>query len=133
MQANQWGKTELADIDKPVFVPGLLHEIGYDSIDFLKIDIDGPDFLVLNSFDGLFDKLGIVGARLEVNLYGSPGDTVHTFHNTDLFMQRNGYSLVALDSRPYAMRALPSRFAVTVPMRCGPCLHASRSPSQRRL
>ena len=115
MQHGLWPDTELADRNKPVFVPQALAEIGHDSVDFLKIDIDGPDFEVLNSFDGLFEKLGIVGVRLEVNMNGGTADTVHTFRNTDLFMRRSGYELVALDSRSYSMRALPARFAITMP------------------
>jgi hypothetical protein len=115
MQRGFWPDTELADPNKPVFVPQALAERGYDTVDFLKIDIDGPDFKVLNSFDGLFEKLGIIGVRLEVNMHGGTGDTMHTFPNTDLFMRRSGYELVSLDSRHYSMRALPARFAITMP------------------
>ena len=115
MQHNMWGDTELADPDRPVFVPEKLKELGFDSVDFLKIDIDGPDFYVLNSFDGLFGKLGLLGVRLEVCMFGGTGETINTFHNTDRFMRQQGYSLVRLDNRSYAMRGLPSRFAITMP------------------
>ena len=115
LQHNAWGLTELADPANPVDAAKLLGEIGYADIDVLKIDIDGPDFRVLNSFDGLFDKLGLLAARLEVNFYGGVGDTLHTFHNTDRFMRGQGYELVGLDNRVYSMRALPSRFAITMP------------------
>ena len=115
MQHGLWHDTELADPNKPIFVAQVLADMGHHSVDFLKIDIDGPDFKVLNSLDDSFEKLGIVGVRLEVNMYGGTGDTVHTFRNTDLFMRRSGYELVALDSRPYSMRALPARYAITMP------------------
>jgi methyltransferase FkbM-like protein len=115
MQHNVWMDTELADANKPVFVSETLAKFGFESVDFLKIDIDGPDFQVLNSLDGAFEKLGILGVRLEVNMFGGAGDTTHTFHNTDRFMRQQGYVLAHLDNRSYSMRALPSRFAITMP------------------
>jgi hypothetical protein len=115
MQHNQWTETELADPSKPVFIADILDRYGFASVDFLKIDIDGQDFEVLNSLDSLFDRLGILGVRLEVCLFGDADETNHTFHNTDRFMRRQGYALVGLDSRTYANRALPARFAITMP------------------
>ena len=60
-----------------------LHDLGITDVDVLKIDVDGPDFRILNSFDGLFRKLGIIATRMEVNMYGGPDPTAHLFHNTD--------------------------------------------------
>jgi hypothetical protein len=115
MQHNAWMDTELADANRPVFVSETLGKFGFDSVDFLKMDIDGPDFYVLNSLDGVFERLGILGVRLEVNMFGDAGDTTHTFHNTDRFMRQQGYVLARLEDRSYSMRALPSRFAITMP------------------
>lgn len=115
MQHNRWMETELADPQKLVFVPEALTAKGFTSPDFLKIDIDGPDFYVLNSFDGLFEEMEILGVRTEVCLFGGAEDNVHTFHNTDRFMRKQGYELVRLDNRSYSMRSLPSRFAITLP------------------
>jgi len=112
---NAWGMTQLADPNVPVVVPEVLKQLGWLDVDFLKIDIDGPDYLVLNSFDGQFDELGLLAARLEVNLAGGPGDWENTFHNTDRFMRARGFELWALDVRNYAMSALPSPFAITAP------------------
>ena len=112
---NAWGMTKLADPDKVVVVPTVLKELGWLDVDLMKIDIDGPDFEVLHSFDGQFDDLGLISARLEVNLTGGPGDWEHTFHNTDRFMRARGFELLALDVRNYAMSALPSPFAITSP------------------
>jgi hypothetical protein len=107
---NLWGSTELADPDKPLYAPQVLGEMGISDVDILKIDVDGPDFRILNSFDGLFRKLGIVAARMEVNLYGGPDPTAHLFHNTDRFMRQQGYCLVRLDCNYYSKRALPARY-----------------------
>lgn len=112
---NAWGMTQLADPSKVIVVPAVLEQFGWSDVDLMKIDIDGPDFEVLNSFDGQFDKLGLLSARLEVNLIGGTGDWEHTFHNTDRFMRARGFELLALDVRNYAMSALPSPFAITSP------------------
>ena len=115
LQHNAWPMTELADPDKPVFVPQTLVDMGFTDVDLLKIDIDGADFRVLNSFDGHFERMGLLALRMEVNLYGGPGDTIHTFNNTDRFMREHNYDLVGLESRRYSMRNLPSAFAITMP------------------
>ena len=112
---NAWNLTKLGDPDRPVIVPDVLSEHGWSDVDLLKIDIDGPDFQVLHSFDGKFDPLDLLAARLEVNLVGGTGPTEHVFHNTDRFMRDRGFELLGLDVRTYAMSALPSRFAITAP------------------
>lgn len=112
---NAWGMTKLADPNKVVVVPDVLRELGWADADLIKIDIDGPDFEVLHSFDGQFDELGLLAARLEVNLNGGSESWENTFHNTDRFMRARGFELLALDVRNYAMSALPSPFAITSP------------------
>jgi hypothetical protein len=112
---NLWWETELADRSKPVYVPKALHDLGTTDVDLLKIDIDGDDFRVLNSFDGLFGSFGILAARLEVLMFGGADDTLHTFHNTDRFMRQQGYALMAIEPRTYSMRALPARYTNTEP------------------
>jgi hypothetical protein len=112
---NAWNLTKLGDPNDPVIVPDVLERAGWSDVDLLKIDIDGPDFQVLNSFDGKFDVLGLLAARLEVNLCGGTHPTEHVFANTDNFMRTRGFELLALDVRTYAMSALPSRFAITAP------------------
>ncbi len=112
---NAWTMTKLADPDKVVVVPTVLKELGWTDVDLIKIDIDGPDFQVLHSFDGKFDDLGLLSARLEVNLNGGSDPWEHTFHNTERFMRARGFELLALDVRNYAMSALPSPFAITSP------------------
>lgn len=112
---NAWHMTRLADPDAPVVVPSVLESMGWVDVDFLKIDIDGPDFQVLMSFDGKFDALNLLAARLEVNLHGGKEDTGHIFYNTDRFMRERGFELFGLDVRTYSMAALPSPFAITMP------------------
>jgi hypothetical protein len=113
LKENRWWDTELAEttIDAPTF----LEAENFNEIDFLKIDVDGPDLRVLQSFDGLFGKLGILAARLEVCMFGGPGETVNSFHNTDRFMREQGFCLFRLDNRTYSSRALPARFEYNFP------------------
>lgn len=112
---NAWNMTELGDPDQLIIVPDMLTRLGWADVDFLKIDIDGPDFQVLHSFDRSLDKIGLLAARLEVNLYGGTEPTEHVFHNTDRFMRDRGFELLGLEVRTYAMSALPSQFAITAP------------------
>lgn len=115
LQHNAWDLTQIADPSKPVIVPDEIDRLGWTDVDILKIDIDGPDFDVLNSFDAHLGRLGVIAASLEVNLYGSPGDVEHSFHNTDRFMCAQGFVLARLDVRTYAMSAMPAPFAITMP------------------
>jgi len=115
LRHNAWGMTQLADPDKPVIVPSLLQVMGWTDVDFLKVDTDGPDFDVLNSFDGYFNPRKMLAARSEANLYGSVDDTHHTFDNMDRFMRARGFKLAGLDVRTYAMSAMPMQFAITAP------------------
>jgi len=94
-----------------IIVPDYLRDNGLDSVDFLKIDIDGKDFDVLNSFDSALDTLGILGLQLEVNFFGSAVETDHSFHNTDRFMKARGFELFNLTGiRRYSLSALPSKY-----------------------
>ena len=49
---NAWEMTGLADPTKPVVVPDLLAGKGWTDLDYLKIDTDGIDWEILQSFDG---------------------------------------------------------------------------------
>jgi hypothetical protein len=112
---NRWQETKLADPAKRIYAPEVLFELGFSDVDFLKIDVDGPDFRILNSFDGLFGQLGILAVRLEVFMFGGISDTAHTFHNTDRFMRQQGFELIRLDTFPYSKRALPARYRNPTP------------------
>lgn len=115
LQHNVWHLTRLADPEAPVVVPAILEDMGWTDVDFVKIDIDGPDFEVLTSFDGKFDPLNVLAARLEVNLHGGNEDSGHIFYKTEPFMRSRGFELLGLDVRTYSMAAMPSPFAITMP------------------
>jgi len=115
LRHNAWEMTELADHTRPVVVPELLAARGWTDLDYLKIDIDGSDFRVLQTFDGKLHRLGLLGVQLEVNFVGSGALSEHAFHNTDRFMRLRGYELFRLDVRNYSSRALPARYVWPTP------------------
>ncbi len=94
----------------PIVLPEYLNSNGVRSVDFLKIDVDGKDFDVLNSFDRALEDLAILGVGVEVNFCGSASETDNTFHNMDRLLKARGFELLTLSTRRYSVRALPSRF-----------------------
>jgi FkbM family methyltransferase len=101
--------------DQSIAVPAYLRDRGIDSVDFLTIDIDGPDFDVLNSFDRALAALNVLGVRIEVNYFGSESDTDRSLHNIDRFLKTQGFELFGLTQRRYSLAALPSRYLWNVP------------------
>lgn len=112
-EINAWDKTELSC--RTIYLPTFFLAYNLNSIDFLKIDIDGNDFDVLQSIEkDLFDR-EILGVCAEVNFFGSHSPTEHTFHNTDRLMKAAGFELFALTLRTYSGAALPSRYVLSFP------------------
>lgn len=114
-QINAWTQVALADPSKPVILPEFFESEGLRDIDFIKIDVDGPDFDVLQTLAHSFHERSILGLGMEVNWTGSEIETDHTFHNTDRFMRASGFDLFSITSYRYSAAALPSRFELTFP------------------
>jgi FkbM family methyltransferase len=112
---NAWTATRLADSNQPVYLPDFLSERQIDDIDFIKLDVDGPDFEILHSLEDVFADARVIGAGMEVNFVGSGAETDHTFHNTDRFMRKQGFDLFNLTVRRYSVAALPSRYLLAQP------------------
>ncbi|WP_421999432.1 FkbM family methyltransferase [Reyranella sp.] len=115
LRHNAWEMTGLADPARPVVAPDLLAERGWTDLDYLKLDVDGADWEILQSFAGRFEPLGVVAVQLEVNFIGTEGPDDHTFHNTDRFMRAQGFDLFRLDVRSFSTRALPARYIWPTP------------------
>jgi|LauGreDrversion2_6_1035139.scaffolds.fasta_scaffold13179_2 hypothetical protein len=100
------------NLSKPdhVNLETLLQQAEFSWVDFVKIDVDGPDFDVLQSLEQDLKRLEILGFKLEVNLTGTDNPHDHTFHNMDRLMKRNGFELLDLDLRRYTKKALPGKF-----------------------
>jgi Methyltransferase FkbM domain len=113
--ANLWALALLANPNAPVVVPDYLNSVGVTSLDFLKIDVDGKDFDILNSFDRTLSDLRVLAVGIEVRLWGSHVETDGTFHNVDRFMKAQGFEVFNLSLRRYSTSALPSRFVGRAP------------------
>ena len=111
---NAWELTGLADPSKPVVVPDLLAERGWTDLDYMKIDTDGIDWQILQSFEGRLPR-NLLAVQMEVNFVGDGADDEHSFHNTDRFLRRHGFDLFRLDVRNYSSRALPARYIWPTP------------------
>jgi hypothetical protein len=96
--------------DRKIYLPAYLKAAGFDDADFLKIDVDGPDFDVLRSANSLLEKPGLVGVAVEVCFYGSHDANDNSFHNMDRLMRQKGFDLFGLSVRKYASAALPIRY-----------------------
>ncbi|MBM3647011.1 MAG: FkbM family methyltransferase [Alphaproteobacteria bacterium] len=115
LRNNAWELTGLADPARPVVVPELLAERQWADLDYLKVDVDGADFDILQSFAGRLASLGTLAVQLEVNFVGTEQPDDHTFHNTDRFMRAEGFDLLRLDVRTFSSRALPARYIWPTP------------------
>jgi hypothetical protein len=113
--ANLWTGSRLADPESPVIVPEYLKSRGIASLDFLKIDVDGKDFEILQSFGQTLAELRVLGVGIEVRFWGSHVDTDGAFHNVDRFLKAQGFELFNLSIRRYSTAALPSRFSGRAP------------------
>ena len=113
--ANLWQTAQLADRGSPIILPEYLARQGIASLDFLKIDVDGADFDLLNSFDQALGELQVLGVGIEVRFWGSECGTDGTFHNVDRFLKARGFELFNLTIRRYSTTALPSRFQGRAP------------------
>jgi hypothetical protein len=115
LRNNAWEMTALADPAKPVVLPDLLAARGWTDLDYIKLDVDGADFDILQSFTGRFDPLQVLAVQLEVNFVGTDQPDEHPFHNSDRFMRAQGFDLMRLDVRNFSSRALPARYIWPTP------------------
>jgi hypothetical protein len=105
-----WQEEKLVDPSSKIEVDELVREENLSSLDFIKIDIDGYDLDVILSSEKSTQESPVLGFFLEVNFYGSPAETDHTFHNTDRLMRMWGFELFDLSIKRYSVAALPAPF-----------------------
>lgn len=110
---NLWQNTELASMK--ISLPAYLESKKVFDVDFLKIDVDGADYAILQSCDLLLRDAKILGVGIEVNFYGDADPETNTFHNIDRFMRAQGFALFNLSVRRYSAKALPSRYQISIP------------------
>jgi hypothetical protein len=93
--------------DGVVHLSAHLEAAGFQDADFLKLDIDGPDFEVLRSVGELLSRPSLLGVCLEVSFFGSHDANDNSFHNMDRLMRQKGFDLFGLSVRNYSSAALP--------------------------
>jgi hypothetical protein len=112
---NRWPETKLADKSRHMGVDEFVAKNKINSVDFIKIDVDGEDFCALHSCEYIINSHQVLGFMLEVNFFGEACETDHTFHNTDRFMRNHGFELFDLTVRRYSRKALPAPFVSAIP------------------
>jgi hypothetical protein len=100
----------LVDASTIAGVDELAREEGLSTVDFLKVDVDGPDQDVLETAREVLADRQVLGVAVEVNWFGSASPSEPTFHNTDRFMREQGYALFGITVRPYSRTDLPAPF-----------------------
>jgi FkbM family methyltransferase len=100
----------IADPSAVVGVDEIVRAENLSTIDFLKIDVDGPDVEVLESARETLGASQVLGVGMEVNWFGSANPTEHTFHNTDRFLREQGFTLFGVTVRRYSRTDLPAPF-----------------------
>ncbi len=108
LRSNQWHEQNLSQRTLTVDELIDVHQIG--AMDFLKIDLDGPDYEVLAGFASHLDRLQTLGLKVEVNFFGTAEEDTHSFHNTDRLLRQHGFELFGLTTRNYSAAALPAGF-----------------------
>jgi hypothetical protein len=117
LPAHFGGEAPVASVQaaKTIPLPQAIAEAGLDRVDFIKLDVDGPDFGILRTLDGALGELEVLGVGVEVNFIGSGGPDENSFHNMDGWMRGQGLDLFDLSIRRYAMATLPGRTRLDYP------------------
>ncbi len=104
----------MADPQTLIGVDEIVREQRLSTVDFLKVDVDGPDVEVLESARDLLADPRLLGIGMEVNWHGSGSPTEHSFHRTDRFLREQGFTLFGLTFRHYSRTDLPAPFEFEV-------------------
>ena len=115
MEHNRWSETTLANSSLRFGLNEFVSEYNLDTVDFIKIDVDGDDYYVLLSCEDIIKSHQILGMLVEVCYYGTDCETDNTFHNTDRLMRKYGFELCDISVRRYSKKTLPSLFEFNMP------------------
>lgn len=107
---NAWHEQELVESAQACTLDELVAEQKMPDVDFIKIDVDGPDFEVLLSAENTLRNTPALGCVMEVNYSGTADPTDNTFHNIDRCMRSWGFDLFELSARRCTVAALPAPF-----------------------
>lgn len=111
-ETNDWQAEQLTSTR--IGLADFLRDAGVSSVDFVKTDTDGGDLEVLESFESMIGPAGVLGFMVETPYTGAPLDGVHTFHNVDRLLKRQGFLLASMSVNRYSRAALPAPFAYSI-------------------
>lgn len=112
---NRWPERRLTESERRISVDEFVAQREIDTVDAIKIDVDGEDLFALFSCGDVLESHGVLAVVIEVSFFGSDDETDNTFHNTDRYMRAKGFRLVDLSVRRYSCSALPSPFEINMP------------------
>ena len=112
LEYNIWQKLETTE--NKIYLPDFIKQ-NQLTPNFIKIDVDGPDFDILASIEETLQKPEVLGVCMEVNYNGGHTDDVNTFHNVDRFLRKIGFQLFDFTKRKYSLAALPAPYVITIP------------------
>jgi hypothetical protein len=104
-----------ADPSDEIVLADFLKSEGFEYVDFIKMDTDGDDLIILESLRGHLEGLSVSGLAVEINFFGTQSPTDHTFHNVDRLLKEKNFELFDLATRRYSVAALPSKFQYLFP------------------
>jgi FkbM family methyltransferase len=100
----------MADPGAVLGVDEIVRSERLETVDFLKVDVDGRDVDVLESAREVLAEKRVLGVGMEANWFGSGNPTEHSFHVTDRFLREQGFTLFGLTVRRYSRTDLPAPF-----------------------
>jgi FkbM family methyltransferase len=101
--------SELVYSDRWIDLDQYCKSVGMPGLDFLKVDTDGSDIIVLL---GAREQLtrNVLGVEVEAQFTGEHHPYANTLFNIDRLMREAGLTLVDLETYRYTRAALPGRF-----------------------
>ena len=101
--------TERTALDTAIAAAGL------DRPTFLKIDVDGYEFDVLQSGRSLLESGHLLGIEVEIQFHGPAEAGAGAFADVDLLLRSHGFTLFDIETVRHGRSALPRPFAISEP------------------
>ncbi|HEV8065829.1 MAG TPA: FkbM family methyltransferase [Acidimicrobiales bacterium] len=110
-----WDRDTYVERGQTLVLSEFLANEEISEVDFVKVDVDGEDLVVLTSLQDHLGPWGVLGLSVEVNYFGSARPEDNTFHNVDRLLKSRQFEIFDVSSRRYSTSALPDRFVGSSP------------------
>lgn len=115
MSSSEAPPAKVTHSDRTLTLDELVVEVGYDNVDFIKIDVDGGDLEVIASGLETINSRGVLGVEIECHFQGGLHEWANTFANVYRVLRSAGFSFFDLDFHRYSRASLPDRFEYPIP------------------